>query len=193
MAALLLSARLVLGAVFLMSSLPKLAAPRRFAADILNYRILPRPLALPYAWSLPVAELAAAVSLLTGFYARPAGVVAAIMLGSFMVAVGVVMARGESLTCSCFGLLYRERVGWSTQVRDAFLLLMALYVALGDDGSLTVAHLAAHAGQWEYAAWLALSVAATTFGLVVAALSIRIARRQPASRLDGAPLCLVVT
>lgn len=48
------------------------------------------------------------------------------MVASFMVAVAIAMVRGESLTCSRFGLLYRERVGWETQSRDAFLGVLAL-------------------------------------------------------------------
>ena len=36
------AARLILGAVFLMSATPKLVAPRRFANDVQQYGILPR-------------------------------------------------------------------------------------------------------------------------------------------------------
>lgn len=44
-AILFLIARLILGAVFLMSAVPKLAAPRQFANDVQQYGMLPRPLA----------------------------------------------------------------------------------------------------------------------------------------------------
>ncbi len=41
----LLFLRLALGAIFLMSTVPKMAAPRRFAKDVHQYKLLPRPLA----------------------------------------------------------------------------------------------------------------------------------------------------
>lgn len=41
----LLAARLILAGVFLISAIPKLASPRRFAEDVQQYRMLPRPLA----------------------------------------------------------------------------------------------------------------------------------------------------
>jgi uncharacterized membrane protein YphA (DoxX/SURF4 family) len=51
MIALALVARLVLGAVFLMSALTKVSAPGRFAEDVRQYRILPKPLSTVFAWS----------------------------------------------------------------------------------------------------------------------------------------------
>ncbi len=41
----LLFLRLALGAIFLMSAIPKMAAPRRLAKDVQQYDLLPRPLA----------------------------------------------------------------------------------------------------------------------------------------------------
>ena len=111
MIALALLARLVLAAVFLMSALTKLSAPGRFAEDLRQYRILPKPLSTVFAWSLPFIELSAALLLIGGFLVTWASLAVVAMLLSFMLAVGIAMARGDSLSCSCFGLLYRERVG----------------------------------------------------------------------------------
>lgn len=116
MIALVLSARLILGAVFLMSAIAKLVGPRQFAKDVQQYRMLPRPLASAFGYVLPYVELVTALLLLTGFYSNWAALTVAAMLVSFMVAVGVAMVRKLNLSCSCFGLLYRERVGWSTQI-----------------------------------------------------------------------------
>ena len=42
--------RILVGAVFLMSGLTKLAAPRQFASDVRQYRIVPTPLSDAFAY-----------------------------------------------------------------------------------------------------------------------------------------------
>ena len=172
---------LILGAIFLMSAVPKLAAPRQFASDVQQYGILPRPLASAFGYALPYAELAAAALLLTGFYTDWAALGVAVMLVMFMIAVGVAMARKLNLTCSCFGLLYRERVGWSTQIRDGILLALALFILVAENGGPTIADMFAEPGKLSNALGLALTTIALASALVITALSIRTARRHPAN------------
>ena len=81
--------------------------------------------------------------LLTGVYAGWAALLVVGMLVSFMIAVGIAMGRKLNLNCSCFGLLYRERVGWSTQIRDGILLAMALLIVFGGTGDLTLMNMLA--------------------------------------------------
>ena len=179
--------RILVGAVFLMSGLTKLAAPRQFASDVRQYRIVPTPLSDAFAYTLPFGEVGAAALMLSGLYPQWAAAAMTVMLLAFMGAVGVVMVRGQSLSCACFGLLYRERVGWSTQIRDGILLAMALVVFFGDDGTMTVSHLGSNLDRPLYALALAATIAAVGFALVVAFLSVRHARRQraPAHEIVG--------
>ena len=172
MTILLLLARLFLGAVFLMSAVPKLASPRQFARDVEGYGILRGPPATAFAWALPFVELGAALLLLTGFYPTWASLVVSAMLLIFMIAVGIAMARRLSLSCSCFGLLYRERVGWSTQVRDVVLLALAVFVLSGDHTSWTIIHMLTNVDRIDYALGLALTLAVFGGGLAAAALSV---------------------
>ena len=174
-----------MGAVFLMSALTKLSAPGRFAEDVRQYRILPRPLAAVFAWSLPFLELSAALLLLGGFLVTWASLAVVAMLLSFMLAVAIAMARGDSLSCACFGLLYRERVGWATQVRDGVLLAMALFVLLFDGGSLTVIDMASAPGSPGHVLGLAATVGVLALGMFVAALSVAQDRRNRAVPHDG--------
>ena len=87
-------ARLVLGGVFLLSATTKIVAPGQFVQDVQNYRILPRPIATGFAWTLPYLELGVAALLLGGFHVALAAAIAVVMLISFMVAIGVAMVRG---------------------------------------------------------------------------------------------------
>ncbi len=178
MALALLVVRLILGAVFLMSAVPKLVEPRQFAGDVQQYRILPRPLASAFGYALPYVELASAALLITGFWAEWAALGVAVMLVAFMVAVGIAMARKLNLSCNCFGLLYRERVGWSTQGRDAILLAAALFILITGGGP-TVADMIAEPGKLIHAVGLALSVIAPASAIALATLSVRAARQTP--------------
>ncbi|MDE2718615.1 MAG: DoxX family membrane protein [Chloroflexota bacterium] len=173
-----LSASLILGAVFLMSAVPKLAAPRRFANDVQQYRLLPRPLASAFGYAIPYAELAAAALLMTGVYTAWAALGVAVMLGVFMVAVGVAMVRKLNLTCSCFGLLYRERVGWSTQIRDGVLLALALFIFVADTGGPTMADMLADPERLDHAIGLVLTLTTASAAVAIAVLSAHLARRQ---------------
>ena len=173
----LLFLRLALGAVFLMSAVPKIAAPRQFANDVQQYQLLPRPLGSAFGYVLPYVELAAALMLLTGAYAVWAALLVVGMLVSFMIAVGIAMVRKLNLNCSCFGLLYRERVGWSTQIRDGILLVMALIILFGGNGDLTLTTMLAEPERLSNALGLAATTLTLALGLTVAFLSVRVARR----------------
>lgn len=130
--------RVVLGGVFLISATGKLVAPGTFTRNVVRYRVLPDRLAKLYGWSLPYLELAAALTLLLGWQVKWGALGIILMLSTFAVAVSVVMARHQNLSCSCFGLLYSERVGWHTLVRDALLALMGVLILVLEDGTVSI-------------------------------------------------------
>ncbi len=160
-----------------MSALPKLATPRRFANDVQQYRMLPRPLGAALGYSLPYVEFIAAALLITGVYTAWAALGIAFMLVVFMVAVGVAMVRKLNLTCSCFGLLYRERVGWSTQIRDGVLLALALFIFVADTGGPTMADMLAEPERLDHVIGLALTLITAAAAVAIALLSAN-SRRQ---------------
>ena len=123
-------AQLFLGAVFVVSAVPKIANPRLFIFNVENYKLLPGPLAKAYGWTLPYVELATGVALVLGVQTKLASPVALLMLGSFVIAMVTAIARKQHVECTCFGLLYREKVGWSTVLRDAVLAALAVAVWL---------------------------------------------------------------
>lgn len=130
--------RIFLGAIFLISAVGKLLAPRTFVRNVVRYNVLPEPPSKVYGWLLPYAELASAIILFLGWQAQWGALIVIVMLLSFMVAVSIVMARHQNLSCSCFGLLYQEKVGRRTLIRDVVLLLMAVVIFIFDDGSSSV-------------------------------------------------------
>lgn len=176
---LVLSARLLVGAVFLMSSPTKVVAPEAFVLNVLNYRVLPSRLAKAYGYILPYSELSVAILLLSGFLSRWAALAAILMLVSFISAISIAIRRGYHLDCSCFGLLYREPIGWSIMARDSVLVVAALVVFWADNGSLTLPTLIDHFGTPFATAALLLTGVTFVGSLVMALVS---AVRDPLRR-----------
>ena len=126
---LLLAARLVLAAVFVVAGLAKLADLSGSRQAMAGFGI-PRPLAAPFGTLLPFAELATAVLLIPLATAWWGGLAALALLLLFIVGIAVTMARGQAPDCHCFGQLHSEPVGWSTAARNVVLALIAAFVVI---------------------------------------------------------------
>lgn len=135
---LLVIIRILLGGIFLISAASKIISPKLFVYNVKQYDILPPSIATMFGWSLPFLELLVGISFLLGFYSYWGAVLTIVMLISFLIAQVIVIARHQNLSCSCFGLLYREKIGLSTVCRDIILIIMATYIAIIDSGSYTV-------------------------------------------------------
>ncbi len=97
------SGYLVLIAVLGFSGAVKLRHPRAFATAIEGYRILLRSLARAAALAIALAEAGCAV-LLAVPSARLAGLaVAGGLVGAFLAAMSLALARGQRIGCGCFG------------------------------------------------------------------------------------------
>lgn len=134
MEALLLAARLVLAAVFLVSGVAKLldlaggkTAMRAFG--------VPESLSRPAAILLPIVEILVAVLLIPVETARWGAVLALALLLVFIVSIGYNLARGRKFECHCFGELTHSEIGRSTLVRNAVLAVIAAFIAVAGFGS----------------------------------------------------------
>ncbi len=115
--------RLVLGLIFLFSALAKLRAPAAFVQGVLDYHVLPAPLARIYGRLLPFVELGTALLFLSGFFLAVGAGLVVLMLVSFAIAIAINAQRGRAVACHCFGEDSASSVGWHTLVRDLVLLL----------------------------------------------------------------------
>lgn len=118
--------RLVLAAVFATAAISKLAALGPFEGIVRNYRILPERLVVPFARSLPVVELAAALGLLFEPVRPAAAITCALLLLAFMLAMAINIRRGRTdIDCGCFIGHSRQRIGWPLVIRNGVLVLAA--------------------------------------------------------------------
>ncbi len=134
MDAFLFAMQLLVGAIFFMSATLKMADPGDFRTTVHKYAVVPRRLEMAVVVGIPALELLAALSLLSGELARWGAALAAALLLLFIGLVANNIRRKIDIECGCFGLLWRERTGPPTIVRDAILLAAALTVAIGGAG-----------------------------------------------------------
>lgn len=123
--------RLALASIFLIAAGTKLPQLSTFGRDLEQY-LIPAPAARLTAVLLPILEMAIALALYSGFLARLASVAAIVLLSAFILLVVSVIIRRLNVSCSCFGILYRERVGTRTIVRDGVLLAFAIIVFIDE-------------------------------------------------------------
>lgn len=122
------AAQLALGAVFLLSALPKLRRPRAFARDVAAYGILPPSAARVFALAVVPLELFLAFAFLTGWLVVAALPLATALLLAFLIAVGINLQRGRRIPCGCFGEA-SERISPRAVARLLLLLAVALLLA----------------------------------------------------------------
>ena len=123
--------RLVLGAVLLIAGVAKLTDRDAFRAAVGEYQVLPASLVAPFAAIVPALEVALGALLLLGLGTTAAAAIATPLFLSFVIAIGVNVARGRHFNCHCFGSVQSDPIGWPALVRSLALAVAALVVVAG--------------------------------------------------------------
>jgi uncharacterized membrane protein YphA (DoxX/SURF4 family) len=125
-----LAIRLTAATIWCVAGAAKLDELDRFQAQVAAYKLLPRAVDAPFAYTLPFVELGLGLYLAVGLLIRPAALVGCALMIMFVVAQAQAWARGLSLDCGCFGSLAHEQVGPASVLRDAALGLPSLALAV---------------------------------------------------------------
>ena len=118
-------ATVMLGAVFLVAGVMKVAAPRQWQAQSADLGV-PRPVAT----LLPFGELLVGALLVGQVARRPIAVVAAAFLIGFTSLLVVRLRQGSRPPCACFGAWSTKPIGWSDVARNAGFIVIAAAVAI---------------------------------------------------------------
>ncbi len=131
MTLLLMLARFVLAAVFLVAGLAKLADLTGSRQAMHGFGVTGK-LGDAFGVLLPLAELAIAIALIVPLTAWWGAVGALTLLLIFVAGIGYNLAQGRTPDCHCFGQLHSAPAGWSTLIRNLVLAGVAgLVVGLG--------------------------------------------------------------
>jgi uncharacterized membrane protein YphA (DoxX/SURF4 family) len=118
-------AAIVLGAVFVVAAVAKIAAGTTWVAQA---RELGAP--TPVATVLPGLELVVGAFLLAGLAGPVPAVVAALLLVAFSVAIARQLVDGRHPPCACFGAWSQRPLGEGHLLRNAALIVVALLALL---------------------------------------------------------------
>jgi uncharacterized membrane protein YphA (DoxX/SURF4 family) len=127
--------QIALGIFFVAAALPKVVDPPAFAHMVYNYRLVPGALVNVMALVLPWIELLAGLALILGIWTRTSAALVGALLGVFVVAISVNLARGNAIDCGCFdvtaaGKSVAERLAdmrWVV-IRDAGMLVLVAQI-----------------------------------------------------------------
>lgn len=121
--------RIGLGAVFLFSSLAKIADPLGFAAIVTNYQLVKPPLVTVTAIILPWMEALCGVALVVGRYEKGAALLVSLMMVVFIGIGFFNVYRGLDIACGCFSLSAREPSNYALNtLRDVVILAAGIWV-----------------------------------------------------------------
>lgn len=98
-----LLARLLLGGVLFVAGALKVGSLGESVLAVRAYRILPYDMTEFVGQALPFAEIVLGLMLITGTFTRISGILGALVMVAFIIAIGSAWARGLTLDCGCFG------------------------------------------------------------------------------------------
>ncbi len=115
----------LLGAVFLVSGVMKVAAPTQWRAQSADLGV-PRLVALV----TPSIELVVGALLVAQIARRPVAMVTGALLVAFSTLLVVRLLQGRRPPCACFGTWTTKPIGWGHVLRNAGFLALAAAVAV---------------------------------------------------------------
>jgi hypothetical protein len=119
------AASLLVAAVFLLASVPKILNPAAFASAVYQMDVLPGLLVNPVAIYLPWIEFLAACTLVFLPSARRAALaLLGLLLATFTFVLLANFLRGTAMSCGCFGGTFLEALfpPWTAPLRNLLLL-----------------------------------------------------------------------
>ncbi len=127
-----LLARLILGGVLLAAGGLKIGNLQKSAMSVRAYELLPIDLANFFGYVLPWIEIGMGLLLIVGAVVSIMGLLGALIMLAFVVAIAQAWARGLSIDCGCFGgggeIDPGETKYLSTILRDLGFFLLGVYL-----------------------------------------------------------------
>jgi len=115
--------RLVVGGIFIYSSIYKIIDPGHFGRYVWNYHIVPGSLINLSALVLPWVELLAGLGLILGVMYRGAALLVNGLTIVFIIALASAVVRDLNIDCGCFG---NNEPARDALIRDVGLLVLTL-------------------------------------------------------------------
>ena len=119
-------ASVILGAVFIVSGVTKIAAMEHWRAQAADLGVSGLVVS-----GLPYMELGLGALLVAQIARRPVAIVAGVVLMAFTTLLVVRLSQGRRPPCACFGGLSSKPISWTSVARNALFIALATVIALG--------------------------------------------------------------
>lgn len=124
-----LTARIFLGTLLVISSVDKIADPAAFAQSIEDYRLISGTAATVAATVIPWMELLSGLALMAGVIVQASALLSGTLLFVFTLAVISAVARGLDISCGCFTQDPTvSRIGWLKVGENVVLIAVAAFL-----------------------------------------------------------------
>jgi uncharacterized membrane protein YphA (DoxX/SURF4 family) len=120
--------RLMLGVIFIISSIPKLRQPYDFLTAVYSYKLISPQIGLVVAIILPWLELFVGICLVGGIFVKGAILASVGMCAMFSFVLASALWRGLEISCGCFSSSSRNIISYWTLIRAATLLLVSISI-----------------------------------------------------------------
>jgi putative oxidoreductase len=125
----LLLLRLLLGLIFIIAAIEKIAAPESFSVSINNYKLLPSEFINIPAIIIPWIELISGLLLLLGISVKENSAIITFLLVVFTITIIISLFRGLNIDCGCFGTTYGEQIG-ILKISENILLIIFGFILI---------------------------------------------------------------
>ncbi|MFH0989296.1 MAG: MauE/DoxX family redox-associated membrane protein [bacterium] len=126
---LILVVRAVLGLLFIIASVDKIADPASFAKAIEHYKLLSPGLSLLAATILPWIELFCGLCIFFGLFERGAALLSLVLLLFFTTALFVALLRHLDISCGCFSRdPSTEKISWTKVIENCGWICLSLFL-----------------------------------------------------------------
>ncbi len=125
-----LLARIIIGLMFVIVGVGKIAHPAEFADEIANYQILPNFFINIAAITIPWIELIAGILVIFGIKQKPSATIILLMLIVFTSGVAVAMAKGLNIDCGCYSQIASQQVGIPKILENTGLMILSIIIIL---------------------------------------------------------------
>ncbi len=123
--------RILLGALFVFSSIHKIIDPQSFLYIVEDYQVIPNWMAFFVAMLLPWAEFIAGFAMILGMWIKGSSLIIMGMCISFAYGIGFNLIQGRVIDCGCFGLSPEiEMINWWSFVRAIILICFSTIIFL---------------------------------------------------------------
>ncbi len=121
------TARIILGGLFMYASFDKMVNQEAFLKIIHNYKVLPVQLENPLAMFLPWMEFLTGLCIVINKWVKGAWLLYSTMLAMFIIALTQALVRGLDISCGCFSVQPSSTsTVWLRIIEDIIMLFLSI-------------------------------------------------------------------